>query len=1228
MIPSCAITGLFCLAGLLASGPARAAIVWQTGPGIRSAQLALPATGKTGFTTLNQSQTGIAFTNHLPDVLAAENQIRLIGSGVALGDVDGDGRCDIYLCRLDGPNALYRNLGGWKFEDITARAGVACAGQFSTGAALADLDGDGDLDLLVNSIGGGTRGFFNDGKGGFTETIAGGLLKKNCATSLALADVDGDGDLDLYVCNYRTTTVRSTGMKIFNVGGRRVIRPEDRDQYEFTADGFLLEHGEPDAFYLNDGKGNFTAVPWTGGHFLDEDGQRLAKSPKDWGLSVMFRDMNGDGAPDLYVCNDFWSVDRVWLNDGAGKFRAAPRLTLRGTSTFSMGVDFADVDRDGLDDFLVLDMLSRDHPRRMRQRALMGQNFANNIGKIDDRPQTERNTLFLNRGDGTYAEIAQFAGLHASEWSWAVVFLDVDFDGFEDVLITTGHGFDTQDADTDARLQARGSVAGEKFGDRLLAFPHLNVPNSAFRNRGDRTFEEVGAQWGFDTVGVAHGLALADLDLDGDLDAVVNSLNGPVGIFRNDSVAPRLAVRLKGKAPNTQGIGARINFLGGPVPQSQEVIAGGRYLSGDDPMRVFAAGNNTNSFSIEVTWRNGTRSLVTNAQPNHVYEVAQTGATVPTPHAPRPALAPHFADVSDLLGHTHHEPPFDDFARQPLLARRLSQAGPGVAWFDFDGDGREDIIIGAGRGGEPALYRNRGDGKFERAALAGAPGRATDDQTTILGWATGAGSSALLVGQANYETGDTNSPAARLHEIRAGGIAVKESFPGGVASAGPLAVADVDGDGDLDLFIGGRVVPGRYPEPAASRWFRNDGGKFQLAAEWPALGLVSGAVFSDLDGDGLPELIVACEWGPLKIFRNEQGRLSPWNPPVTGASLNSQLSTLNQLQGWWNGVTTGDFDGDGRLDIVASNWGRNHPWRDHVRDGLRLFHGDFAGRGGIDPVEAIFDSKYGRVVPWRDLDKLAASLPWVRERFTTCAAYGDASLEQILGDRLKDARNLRANWMDSTVFLNRGDRFEASPLPAEAQFAPAFATCVGDYDGDGSEDVFLSQNFFTVEEQTSRFDAGLGLWLRGDGRGNFKAVSGRESGVKVYGEQRGAALCDYDADGRLDLAVTQNGAATKLFHNAAARPGLRVRLAGPPGNPAGIGAVVRLHFGARAGAAREVHAGSGYWSQDSAVLVLAAPEAPAQISVRWPGGKTITNDVPKGAREVAVAPGGALKVTR
>ncbi|PYI85222.1 MAG: hypothetical protein DME26_11490 [Verrucomicrobia bacterium] len=382
--------------------------------------------------------------------------------------------------------------------------------------------------------------------------------------------------------------------------------------------------------------------------------------------------------------------------------------------------------------------------------------------------------------------------------------------------------------------------------------------------------------------------------------------------------------------------------------------------------------------------------------------------------------------------------------------------------------------------------------------------------------------------------------------------------------------------------------------------------------------------------------------GPLKIFRNDKGKLTPWNPlvesreqgagsrefPAPRSPLPAHGCPLSRLSGWWNGVATGDFDGDGRLDIVASNWGQNTRYENFRSQPLAIYYGDLVGNGTIQTVEAYFDAAKRNWMPLQPFHLIGAAMPTIRERLGTYESYARSTLDQIYRQELKNAKQLEANWLESTVFLNRGDHFEARMLPVEAQMAPAFAVCAADLDGDGNEDLFLSQNFFAVPAETSRYDGGRGLWLRGDGKGAFRAVRGQESGVKVYGEQRGAALCDYDADGRLDLAVTQNGSATKLYHNVIAKPGLRVRLVGPVGNPSGVGASIRLEFGQRTGPVREAHAGNGYWSQDSAVQVLGIPQPPTQILVRWPGGKTTTTAIPAGAKEISLAINGELKVLR
>ncbi len=1212
-------------------------------PGFQSTALTVAAGGRAGFSTMPPASTGIRFINLVPESHYRTNQILISCSGVAAGDVDGDGLPDLYFTAIAGSNALYRNLGNWRFEDITASAGVACPNLASSGVALADLEGDGDLDLVVNSIGHGTRLYLNDGRAHFTELTKDRPLNLGQGgMCLALGDLDGDGFLDLYVSNYRTLALmdmpnarfffkkRPDGSQYVNsFNGRSGQEPDLVNRFVVSPVGGIDELGEADGIYRNLGGTNFIPMSFTNGAFLDEDGLALTRPPFDWGLSVMIRDLNQDGLPDIYVCNDFDSPDRVWLNQGGGKFRAAPRLALRQQCVFSMGLDVADLNRDGFDDIFVVDMMSRDHLRRMdflphRKPPIPF------VGEMDNRPQYSRNVLYLNRGDGTYAEMAAFAGLEATEWSWCPAFLDVDLDGWEDVLVTNGHERDARGMDVLNRIKAMRAAGGLKSAEETFTvrklFPRLATPNVAFRNNHDLTFEEVGQQWGFDFAGVSHGLAFADLDKDGDLDVILNNFNDPPTLLRNNSSAPRVAVRLKGRAPNTAGIGAKIKVSGGPVVQQQEMIAGGRYLASDQAMRVFAAGHVTNALTIEVNWRSGRRTVVPGARGNQLYEISEEGAVAAANPKTTNGVGPFFEDVSALLNHTHAEEPFDDYVRQPLLPKKLSQLGPGVSWCDVDGDGWDDAVIASGKGGALSAFRNDGRGGFQPLNQPPFNQPVARDQTTVLSWPKAPGQITLLTGAANYEDGTNDGSCVREYDLSR--KMTVNRLPGFDSSTGPLALADIDNDGDLDLFVGGRVIAGKYPAPASSAVFRNVGGRWEPdvanTKAFAGLGLVSGAVFSDLDGDGLPDLVLACEWGPLKIFHNEHGTLSPWNPSVTSPTFNSQLSTLHDLTGWWNGVAAGDFDGDGRLDIVASNWGRNTSSEAHRAQPLKIYYGDLAGDGSTQLIESYFDSALKKRVPERRLDFVARALPFLAARFPTHDSYGRASVEEILGERLGAAKVLEAAWLETTVFLNRGTNFIVRPLPWLAQTAPAFGICVGDFNGDGHDDIFLAQNFFALQIETPRLDAGLGLWLRGDGRGEFSAVSAAESGVRIFGEQRGAALADYDGDGRVDLLVGQNGQRTMLFRNARARPGLRVRLAGPPGNPQAIGAVLRLGDASGFGPARELHTGSGYWSQDSTAPVLSAPFIPNQVWVRWPGGQMTTNNIALREGELRISAPAAL----
>ncbi len=1196
---------------------------WHDESGYRWRELARAGDLTPGFTQL--TQTGIEFSNAVGDSDLVHNRQLAQGAGVCLADVDGDGRPDVFLASTDGPSALYHNLGNWHFADSTAAAGLAAPGRHATGCVFADIDGDGDQDLILVSLGGPNALFINDGTGHFTEQRA-ALPDSAGSMTVAVADVDGDGDLDLYIANnkpYTTLDRMSPQERAFSSVTRQLgsnqyeVREQYRRDYRLAdrpdLGGISLEQrADPDFFYLNDGKGHFARESLAHNpRFLDENGKQLAQEPEYFGLAAMFVDLTGDGAPDLYVANDFEDPDQYWINDGHGRFRLAPWYAIRATSNSGMAVAVGDVNRDGKPDLFEVDMLSRD-TKRLKTQIPTQSPAAKKPGVGSDRPQMQRNTLQVNRGDGTFAEVARFANVGASGWSWSAEFLDVDLDGWEDILIGTGHVTDIMDGDTQYRL--RNSLmmggGGSDWHRMLLAYPPLKLPNVALKNRGDLTFEDVSTRWRFD-VGddISQGMGLADLDGDGDLDVVINRLNAPAAILRNDAAAPRIEVRLHGNAPNTVGIGSRVRVLGGAVPlQQREVVAGGSYLSSSDASLTFATGTAAH-VRIEVDWRGGARSVIDSAVPNREYQIAQTETrSTPTYDAPRTTHG-LFEDVTaELGGHTHVEPYFDDYQRQPLLPNSFSQLGPGVAWVDLDGDGKEDLIVGAGRTGRVAFFHNTGT-RLRPAATRVPP--APGDLTTILGWPDGRGGSFVLAGVAAYEAATTTEartrPSVVAYSPRTG--AVTPLLGGDTASVGPLALGDYDGDGRLDLFVGARIYPAGYPLSPSSHLYRNENGRLVPDSVnnplFAKLGMISAALFSDIDGDGDPDLLVAIEWGTIRVFLNDHGRFTP-----------AQFPGLSGVYSRWNGLATGDLDGDGRLDIVATSWGRNTDY--HVSDTLPLllYTGFFSGRGRPDIVLTQHDPRIGADAPLESYDRLVAALPGTAQRLRTFHAYADAGIDQVLGPTAQTAARLGATTFDQMLFLNRGTRFEARALPAEAQLAPAFYAGIADFNGDGKEDLFLSQNFFATDIATPRYDAGRSLLLLGDGKGALEAVPGQSSGLLVYGEQRGAAYADFDADGRLDVAVSENGASTRLFHNVGATPGIRVRLIGPAGNPAGIGTQLRLRYTTGDGPTREVQAGSGYWSQNGALQVLGRAGEPIGLWIRWPGRAPQMIPLTKGEREV------------
>jgi hypothetical protein len=806
-------------------------------PGVKVTPLPVPEKGRPGFHRLSANDTGLVPRGKYRPIKG--EAIRDTGnSGLAAGDINGDGLPDLYVCGMEQPNALYLNKGNWQFENITEAAGVACRGWRLSGALMADVDCDGDLDLILTSVR-DTRNFLylNDGTGKFTESLNIAWAYNHRGGSVGTSMADVDGDLDLYVTGFlKNFTAKAIGpgeMKRIEALGLTAQRAGKEMPAEWlelfsyrkvqgpNSGKLVMEaHHLPDQLYINHGGGRFIPVTDAEGRFRDHNG-RIIPMPKDPSHEAAFRDVDGDGDPDLYVCSDFDWADRFWINDGKGNFTLANPIALRRTSQFSMRIDFTDINRDGHLDFITVDMLSRSHQRRKTQMGFMSSTDIS-VGLIVNRPQIMQNTLQLNRGDGTWTEIAQFAGVKATEWSWGVAFTDVDLDGYEDLIVSTGMIRDYMDADTLSDIQETGqdkTIKAMKLSNAL--YPKLPTQNMAYRNRSDLTFEFKSDDWGFDTKGVSGGLAQADFDGDGDLDLIFNNIE-PLEIYRNETTAPRVAVRLIGSGKNTQAIGAKVRLIGGPggvgsKPMEQEIHSGGGYASGSDPLLVFGTGSATTGLKLEIIWRSRSqlnRRVIENVQPNHLYTVTQGNDE---PYVPR-ARELWFADDIEKLDIKlpqgvarvgHGETPFDDFAYQSLLPNRLSQLGSGVAWTDLNNDGFEDLVIGAGAGRSLLVYYGEAGGKFK---FAEGP-CANLDLTGVLGWTPKPGATpTLLTGFSNFEARDQafNCPPVRGFDA-ANKFTVQFSLPNHRATAGPLAVADAEATATCSSAAGWcpRAIPSR-----------------------------------------------------------------------------------------------------------------------------------------------------------------------------------------------------------------------------------------------------------------------------------------------------------------------------------------------------------------------------------------------------------------------------------
>jgi hypothetical protein len=1154
----------------------------RTGVNVHSKPIRLTGTGATKFNTDSPDFDGT------------------IAGGVAIGDYDGDGKPDLYLSLASKSQRLYRGLGEFRFEDVTGNAGIQGDGLWAMGGSWADVDNDGDLDLYVCVSEGVNRLYVNQGDGTFKEEAkAAGLDYAGPSVMMAFADYDLDGDLDAYLLTNRSRTRRlpkNNEVRVDYIEGKPVIQEEYRELLNVligpkkdTAP--LVQGGAFDHLYRNNGDGSFEIVDHEagiGGNFM--------------GLSATWWDYNNDGRPDLYVANDFTGPDQLYRNDGNGRFTDVIKTAIPHTPWFSMGADFADINNDGRLDFMATDMSGTDH---YSQKVAMGDMVEDAWFLSFPWPrQYMRNALYLNSGTDRFQEVAYLCGLASTDWTWSPIFGDLDNDGWVDLYVSNGMSRDFYNSDIRNRMK---SFNTQKEVDAFVAGqPTKSDLNVACRNLGGLRFERIEKVWGLDDRNVSFGVVEADLDSDGDLDLVVNNYEGTVSVYRNHTEGHRIIIRLQGRASNRFGIGARVELESALGSQVRYLSLAHGYMSSSVPELHFGLGRDPTIDKLTVLWPSGIRQVFRGLDVDCLYTITEPEPVVGEPDPPAEVLPEPLFGPSDALKSARHtERPFDDFARQPLLPNKLSQLGPGIACADIDGDGDDDFYIGGAAGVPGRLYFNDGKGNFKPKSLRIFDmAHASEDMAALFFDADADGDADLYVvsGGVECEAGDARlTDRLYLNEGKGYFLLSSGALPDLRDSGSVVAAADYDQDGDLDLFVGARSIPGQYPLPPSSRILRNSKGKFEevtdlVAPDLKEGGLVTSALWTHVDSDEWIDLMITYEWGAVAIWKNEKGDFSN----------HTESAGLSTLTGWWNSIAGGDFDHDGDTDYVVGNVGLNTKYTASHEHPMHLYYGDFGLSGKSCLVEAQFEDE--ALFPVRGKSCSQNAMPFVGEKFKTFHDFASASLETIYSkEGLQKSYHLEANGLESGVLINDGSgHFSFSPLPRIAQAAPGYGVVVADLDADSHLDIYMVQNSYSPQPETGHMDGGLSLLLKGNGDGSFAPVDVLQSGLLVAGDAKGLSVTDLNKDGWPDLVATvNNGFTTAFIHNTVKGRGmLEVGLQGPKGNPTGVGARVVLHSTSGPPQRAEISAGGGYLSQSTAKLYFAVEKGrqPDRLEVRWPDG--------------------------
>ena len=1177
------------------------------------------------FTRMTPEETGID-TVTLMEVNHPMSYLYHSGmtcGGVAVGDFDGDGKPDIFFAGSTGPNQLYRQTGEMKFEDITASAGAGLDGgdAWSAGVTAADVNGDGRLDLYVNNYLRPNQLFLNMGEGPdgapvrFRECAKeAGLDVVDCSHSAAFADYDGDGRLDVYVLTNRIEDpdgepAQPPFAKEVVPGELPAILPAKARHYRtwrYDEQSWGFEPiGTPDLLFRQ------TGVTADGVPTFEDVTAKAGIAGYGDGLSVTWWDPDADGDPDIYVGNDFIEGDRWYENNGDGTFTNVLKQRVPHTPWFSMGADFGDVNGDGRLDLLVADMSATSHFKSKTTMGVMG-GVTLKRTFYDDPPQLMRNALYLSTGTGRYEEGAYAYKVSSTDWTWAVKFADYDLDGWQDVYFTNGISRHMNDSDIKITTEM---LVGKHMFDFWKDGEMRKEMNRVYQNSHGEKFAEATEAWGLGHVGVSYGSALADLDGDGDPDLITVNLEEPNSIYRNDASNPnRIAVELRGKGANTRALNATVRIRTAQGSQVRHLSPATGYLSCNEPVLLFGLGEDTKVEELSVRWPHGGVQTLKDLAAGQRYVIEED------PDAVRPAgeppVPPVFSAHEQLDAVKQKDGGWEnDFTRphQSLLPWAFSQLGPALACADVDGDGDTDFFLGGSAGELSQLRINQGDGRFSaKWTGAFAKDKACEDAGAVFLDADGDGDADLFVagGSNDFEAGAAeNRDRLYLNDGKGGFTAAAAgTLPEDGLIGSAVTAADFDRDGDLDLFIGTRLKAWTYPLSETSRLLVNEsaGGKPKFVEApsemMPALGelgMITAAMAVDLDRDGWVDLLTAAEWGPVRWFRNEEGRLID----------RSEAAGLAAVTGFWNSIAVADFNHDGKLDIAAGNLGLNTKYKQPAQDRPHLsYYGEFDANG---PEFVEVKREGEKLYPERGRSCSSRAMPFIAEKFGTFKTFALASLDDIYSEeKLAKARRYAVTEFQSGVFLNEGGKFTFQPLPRAAQIAPVFGLSAGDFTGDGHDDLVLTGNFLMGPQiEAGPFDGGLGLVLKGDGKGGLAVVSAAESGLTLDGDHRALVRTDLDGDGRPDLiAATNDGPLEGLRHRADdGGRWLAVRLP----QPLAAGAIVTFRRDGQADQTVALTAGGGYWSQDDSVAWFGLGKdahGAGSIEVNWPDGTKTTRE--------------------